>query len=325
MSRSWLDAFLGRILDNGTELELLGGVNFVGFAIDADTANGYYTITNAGGTIADNSLALAKLVNATGARVIGATGAGPWGELTGTQVGALVAGPLGAGATPITNITMTGALSGATSGAFSSFVSAGATPATAGELRVPHVSAALFRNNANDNNRYIWRTGATTDDLWLGSADTGCDTTIFAGTTLTLAPGGSAEWNFTASQLDATGGNLVNVGSINGATVAAPTQGTAITTTATINVSSGVKYDVSSAGGAYAITLGTSGTPLDGEMVTLRCTAALANDITVTNGGTGGGNLGPAGKMAAGTKGEYYYYYDGTATAWKYGGYQRCQ
>jgi hypothetical protein len=46
MSRSWIDAFLGRLLDNGTELELIGGLNFVGFTITPDTANGYYTITN---------------------------------------------------------------------------------------------------------------------------------------------------------------------------------------------------------------------------------------------------------------------------------------
>lgn len=41
---SHLDAMFGRIFDNGTELELLGGLNFVGFTIAADTANGRYTI-----------------------------------------------------------------------------------------------------------------------------------------------------------------------------------------------------------------------------------------------------------------------------------------
>lgn len=45
-ARSWYDAFFGQLYNTGAVLELLGGVNFVGFTITADEVNGYYTITN---------------------------------------------------------------------------------------------------------------------------------------------------------------------------------------------------------------------------------------------------------------------------------------
>ncbi len=401
---SWLDATFGVLFDNGTELEMLGGLNFVGFTITPDAANNRHNIsvsgaatssddvTNesgvtgdsvtealdtldantpvaasdlandsadvAGATVADaldalyaditgggtptsrvltagagmtgggdlsadrtfnvianadativvnandiqvgvlvagnfanNTIALARLANAGAAGFVGATGAGAWGALTGAQAAALLSGALSG----ITTLAMTGALSGATSIGCTSLVSSGAVSGTT-----------------------ITGTGLGT---FVGIAAGGAVSGV---TTLAMTGALSGATSIGCTSL-ACAGPITTVTTLNGASVAAPTQGTAITTTATVNVANGAKYDVSSAGGAYAITLGTSGTPLDGEMVTLRCTAALANAITVTNGGTGGGNLGPSGVMAAGTKGEYYYYYDGTATAWKYGGYQRCQ
>lgn len=44
MARTWLDAELGRIFDNGTEKEILGGLNFVNFTITRDDANNRYDI-----------------------------------------------------------------------------------------------------------------------------------------------------------------------------------------------------------------------------------------------------------------------------------------
>lgn len=102
-------------------------------------------------------------------------------------------------------------------------------------------------------------------------------------------------------------------------------QGTAITTTNSCTVAGGNNYDVTAAGGAYTITLGTTGSPLDGEIISFRTTNALANAITVTNGGTGGGNIGPSsGTMPAGVKGVYDFRWNASGTKWEYAGCKRC-
>ncbi len=207
------------------------------------------------------------------------------------------------------------------------------TVSTAGFVNVVHGSAGGYgRNQANSQDVPLWRWGNFVNDvLYFGSSSS--DAGKVAGMRWGIHTGGVFWWEVNGAGIvalddagfDMNGRSLTEVTAINGATVAAPTQGTAITTTATIDISAGSKYDVTAAGGAYAITLGTSGSPADGDMVTLRATNALANAVTITNGGTGGGNLGPGGVMTSGVKAEYYYYYDGTATAWKYGGRQRCQ
>lgn len=128
----------------------------------------------------------------------------------------------------------------------------------------------------------------------------------FAGFTVAVADG-----YYTVTAPDTV--NMVGVESINGATVVAPKQGTAVTTTATVNVSGGNDYDVSSAGGAYSLTVGTSGSPYTGEIISLKCPTALANAVTVVNGGAGGGNIGPSGgTIPAGFKGVVDVQFDGT-------------
>ncbi len=93
------------------------------------------------GNFADNTIALTRLANAAAAGFVGATGAGAWGALTGTQAAALLAGPIGA-TTTITNITMTGALAGATS------ISVGASPALSGAIRLANNQFLVSRNSA---------------------------------------------------------------------------------------------------------------------------------------------------------------------------------
>jgi trimeric autotransporter adhesin len=307
---AWLEAMFGVLYDDGDELEILGGLNFIGFTITADAENNRHNISVSGaattsddvsnesavvgdsvtealttlaagvaasalatraltagagltgggdlsadrtfavaaangtitvnadsievGTIgntnlSDNTIALARLVNAGAAGFIGATGAGAWGALTGTQAAALLAGPISG----ITTLAMTGALSGATS--------------------------------------------------------IGC-------TSLACA------------------GPITTVTTLNGATVCAPVEGAVVTTTATINVSQGNQRTVSAAGGAYAITLHAStGSPYTGESITLVCSAALGSAVTVTNGGAGGGNIGfSSGTIPSGFKGCVSFYFDGT-------------
>jgi len=46
MASDWLESVFSNIYDDGTRKELLGGVNFIGFTIEADAANKRYNITN---------------------------------------------------------------------------------------------------------------------------------------------------------------------------------------------------------------------------------------------------------------------------------------
>jgi hypothetical protein len=353
---SWLDALLGALFDgDGNELEILGGLKFSGFTItpaevvnargdtvqvydiNVDTAALGFTsddIDNesgvAGATVsdaldalaaaippADNSIALAKLTNATAQfdfimRVT--AGAGAWER--GTRANLVTAIDSQHVATLFgTPVLRVGAVGG--------------TYPTIGSIRMVNAETiySVGVGALAGTNLHLASYGA--DNVARFGSSSAVEVDIISGGNVDINNGTAGALNYRFGQtsgLDLMSKPLVAVTTLNGARVAAPTQGTAITTTATINVANGVKYDVSSAGGAYAITLGTSGTPVDGETVTLRTTAALANAITVTNGGTGGGNLGPdSGTIPAGMHAEYYYYYDGTATAWKYGSRQRTQ
>jgi hypothetical protein len=59
MARSALDALLGRFFDDGEELELLGGNNFIGFTITPDLANNRYDISVEGAFVASSRQVIA--------------------------------------------------------------------------------------------------------------------------------------------------------------------------------------------------------------------------------------------------------------------------
>lgn len=411
---SWLDATFGVLFDEGEELEILGGINFVGFTITADAENSRHniavdpatlgfaasdidndsadvsgtkvsdaldalyaliqsvdgsdvpnnrTITAGAGltgggdlsadrtitvaaadstitvnadsiqvgtignsNLSDNTVALARLANATAQYdfvMRTSSGAGAWqrgarADLVLAIDAQHVATSFGA---PFFKVGASGGTyptSGAVRHAFVNNAGGGVT-LNRGIKEDGSTEASLTKWNADGTNWYT--IGASP-----GGVNAIATILLRCATSVVVEVGGGTIGTWAATGLALNTRALSGVTTLNGASVGAPTQGTAITTTATIDVSAGAKYNVSSAGGAYTITLGTGGSLKDGETVTLRTTAALANAITVANGGTGGGNLGPdSGTIAAGMHAEYYYYYDGTATAWKYGGRQRTQ
>lgn len=384
--RSWFDTFFGALYDDGDELELLGGVNFVGFTITADTANGRYTIVNP---------------SASGATPGGAAGAAQYND------GA--SGFAGAG---WSFVDVAGSFVGFASTSASAYVAMGASPATTGALRLsnagniyqrgagalvatnlhvigyaadnvcvvgdanavevdintstvvdiniaaalsyrfgatqfdvmnkPIVGLASLRQNGTPAGSGFVRVisnagivigyrswngttrsaltisgdGASFDDIIVGdsNATDGC-TSLYAGARIQFVVQISAnnEYTFTSTGANWSGNNITNLAKVNAATVVAPVEGAAVTTTATINVSQGNLRPVSSAGGAYSLTIGTTGSPYTGESITLYSLTALANAITVVNGGAGGGNVGfSAGTIPAGFKGSATWYYDGT-------------
>jgi hypothetical protein len=276
---AWLDALLGALFDNGTELEILGGLNLKGF-----------------------NIALNEVVNSRGETVqvydieVDTSGLDFTSDDIGNESGVLganVSEALDALATEIDAFSYTPSDN---SLALAKLVNASA------QFQI------IGRKTASGG---AWESCSRSE---LGLALSG--TTITAGTNLT--GGGDLSANRTLA-LVAT---LTGITSINGSVVAAPVQGTAITTTATITVAGGNNYDVTAAGGAYAITLGTT-SAIVGEIITLRTTNALANAVTVTNGGAGGGNIGPAsGTMQASVKGVYDFRFDGTN--WVYVGCKHC-
>jgi hypothetical protein len=300
---AWLEALLGQISDNGNPLEGLGGLNFIGFTITPDGANGRYNIAASG------------------------SGGG------------------GGGSTVASGITNDSSVSGSTvKDALNTLLSAANTDATnistnaakitaltvAGAGKLPYVSGTPGTYSAS-----VWTTDGT-NLSGVGTIGSGAITSTGVGTFVGIVAGGAVSGVTTLAMAGALSGAtsiactslacagaITSVTTLNGASVAAPAQGTAVTTTVTLQIGNGSEYDVTAAGGAYAITLGTTGVA-DGDMFILRATNALANAVTITNGGTGGGNLGPSGVMTSAVKAVYYYYYDGTATAWKYSGRVRC-
>lgn len=336
MAGDWFEAELGALYEDGEALELRGGLNFVGFSITDE--GGYYTITYTPGS--GSSAGASGVVQLSD----GSSGfsASPWAR-NGDDL------DLNGNAVIDVSYIAVGTGTHADSGDFRADASFEfrAKNAGAGSSRIfgwdgtdvsygdsTWAGAQTAYYDAGATGFHTFRHG-TAGNFWTLFISSGVKVQHFYGNARVNVPTGNTlivsvndatvgTWSATGLAMNTLA--LSGVTTLNGARVAAPTQGTAITTTATINIANGAKYDVSSAGGAYAITLSTSGSPVDGDTVTLRTTAALANAITVTNGGTGGGNLGPdSGTIPAGMHAEYYYYYDGTATAWKYGGRQRTQ
>lgn len=282
------DAMLGKISDEGEELELLGGLNFIGFVISKDEANNRYNIESPAVTAVQDSR-----------QVIAGAGLTGGGDLSTDRTFTIVAGD--------STITVN-----ADSIQVGTIGNTNLSDNTIALARLVNAAAQFRIMGRKSSGAGSWESCTLAE---LGIVPDSREVFVDG---INLTGGGQLDDDVTITLND----DLTNMTSINGATIGAPTQGTAITTTSTVNISNGCKYDVTAAS-AYTITLGTSGSPADGDTVTFRCTNSLANAITVTNGGTGGGNIGISGGMPAGTKAEYYFYYDGTATAWKYGGRQR--
>jgi hypothetical protein len=316
MARTALDALLGRLLFDGVEAELLGGLNFEGFTVTE--ADGYYTVVPPG--VGAGTIPLAYLAEAVAQYdfvMRTSSGAGAWERGTRASLvlaidGQTVATFLGAPRIQLGGASTTRGLLNASIGGFG---------ADGGLI------LAARTNGGTECNLLRWD---STDKFFLGS-------TSAAQVIASVATGGYFAVrvnNVEVASISTTGlGTFVGVNAggavtgvtaltansatIGGAIVAAPVQGTAVTTTATITVAGGNNYVVSSAGGAYTLTIGTGGTPYIGEVITLICAAALANAITVLNGGAGGTNIGPgagadSGKIPAGTKLVCDFRFDGT-------------
>jgi len=258
--RTALDAYLGRILDDGDELELLGGLNFIGFVITPNTVSGYYSLTPDMSAVDYTDADLAGLNSISFGPTAAATAH--------VNVGA---GDDGAAITVIAGL------------------------AADGLSTIP-----LFRWGAFGDNILAIGTTTTLASIYMRSL------------TSQLWTIGSMTMSATANAV--AGLDLTGVAKIDSATVAAPVEGAQITTTATINVGQGNNRTVTAAGGAYAITLHAStGSPYTGEVISLVCSNALANAVTVTNGGAGGGNIGPSGgTLPSGAKLVADFKFDGT-------------
>lgn len=339
---AWLDEMFGVLSDNGTEIELLGGLNFIGFTITPDPTNNRHNISVAGA--ATTSDAVTNNSSVTGATVTAALNT--------------LLSSVGTNTTAIANLTVAGAgkipyVSG-TPGTYSAStyttdgtsligltsVRYGATPATQGSTRYTNGATIWYDKGSGAGDRRVWE-GAGDDQSFGALAGTGVrywdagdggqhiwrDGNGGARTlaTLTHAAGLNMQTRAILGVTSLTmAGALVGVTTLNGTSVAAPVQGTAITTTNACTVAGGNNYDVTAAS-AYAITLGTGGSPIDGEIISFRTTNSLANAITVTNGGTGGGNIGPSsGTMPASVKGVYDFRWSASGTKWEYAGVKRC-
>lgn len=267
MSGDWLEARLGKQYDDGEELELLGGNNYIGFVITKDLVNGRYDFE----LDPEYTFDAFKADHFDGPDTVADAGT----FRAGNNVGGYVARRTDGGP-----VLVGGYIDGANSALY-------------GRRTGPYVTAENVAVYVDSAGVFYWRgdDGVTeTDWMALSSAGLSLGNRILDGIT-----------------------NIANITSIKGATVAAPVEGAQITTTATINVSQGNNRTVTAAGGAYAITLGTTGSPFTGEIISLVCSNSLANAVTVTNGGGGGGNIGPsAGTMPSGAKLVCDFVYDGT-------------
>jgi hypothetical protein len=330
----YYNALLGKLFNNGTAMPLRGGLNFIGLVIEPSQYG--YDISP--------DMAASQLDNDSG--VSGSTVADALDTLNGevTTNTAIIA----TNTTKIANLTVSGAgalpyVSGTpgtytatahwttdgtsliadSSGLMKWDVGANETYPTGGFIRVG------FRTVANGGATVIQGIGENgttgvqilrwnTEDgvILFGANNSSCKK--FAATTTSTGShehrfGATAEWVFTAAQLDATSGAIVNLAALNGAYPIVPVEGTAITTTATINVSQGNQRAVTTSGAGYTITLGTTGSPYTGEGIWLYCSTATNAAVTITNGGGGGGNVGfSSGTIPSGFKGVCRFAYDGT-------------
>ncbi len=241
-SGDWLEARLGKLYDDGTELELLGGQNFIGFTIEADLVNGRYNITNPSGA----------LTGTDGTIVV---------DGSDLSVGDLVAGNYVANTIPIVSLAN---------------------------------ASAQFR--------------------WLARNSSGAG----AWEEMTRAQLVAAIYNQFGHITMA--GDLLGCYSINGAQLAVPVEGTGLTNAdQTITVAGGNDYTQATALTADRTkTLGTTGSPLTGEVITIKRHVTSAFTMPIVNGGAGAGTIFT---FPASLRGVADFRFDGTN--WEFMGYKK--
>jgi hypothetical protein len=365
MARSTLDAFLGRIQDDGSEIEIGSGLNFIGLTVALNAATGFIDVTNTasapssddvsnesgvtGATVTEaldaleaeivavagvpttrtitagagltgggdlsanrtidvaagdatitvsansiavgtltnansptNTLGLNKLVNA-GAQfdIIGrkTTSAGAWEDCTRTELHlALDTVTLTAGA----GLTGGGDLS--TNRTFTVVANAdGTITVNADDIQVGTLVAG---NYASNTIALAKLTNATAQNRWIQRVSS-------SGGAWEEATGAQVLAGLSGGTIAALTATALTCTTINGTTVAAPTEGTALTNAdQTLTVAGGNNYVQSTAlTVSRTKTLGTTGSPETGEVITIYRSDAAAFTMPIVNGGGGGGTM----------------------------------
>ncbi len=366
---SWLDATFGVIFDNGTELEVLGGLNFIGFTITEDAENGRHNISVAGAAtssdevsnesdvsgatvtdaldtllgaiavhtsaiatntsniatntsnIATNTASISTLNGRTLTAGAGLTGGGTLSadrtfnvaaadstitvNADSIQVGTIGNGNLSNNTITLARLVNAGAQydflarKSASGGAWEDCTATESRAALLADgvgFLMAHNTVGLVgvRSGGGTNPNLIrWGVSGTN---WLSIGDnTQLDTVSNRALT-------AHDWRLNSAlilqlnptTLDFTSTvSLTNLPGINGAKVAAPVEGTALTDAdQTLTVAGGNDYTQSTALTASRTkTLGTTGSPETGEIITIKRFTTAAFTMPVVNGGAGAGTL----------------------------------
>jgi hypothetical protein len=166
---------------------------------------------------------------------------------------------------------------------------AGTLPTT-GDARISHATTFLVgrTNGGADAPLSTW--GVTATDQFALGADNVASILLAAVASLSVRLGGAAEWDFTTTQLDAHGNNIVNLGALNGVTVATGVIGTALADSSpTLSVAGGGIYELKVPITANrSVKLSIAGPPRDQQLVSIRkyvSTAGFTYSVTDQSGG----------------------------------------
>lgn len=285
MARPFFDAVFGRLLDDGVELELRGGINFVGFTIEADEATDTIKITSPTGSLTSDDIdnesgvsgttvsdALDTLNTAVGLRALASRTITAGAGMTG-------GGDLSADRTLNVIAHADGTITvNADSVQVGVLVAANYAANTIALSKLSNASAQFQIMARKTSSGGAWE-DCSRSELGLALSAT----TITAGTN--LSGGGDLSANRTLNVV----ATLTGITSINGVTLASPVEGTALTDAdQTLAVSGGSNYVQSTALTANRTkTLDTStGTPEAGEIITITRTTTAAFTLIVKTGST---------------------------------------
>lgn len=161
----------------------------------------------------------------------------------------------------------------------------GSSAALTGLTRVPHNVAFLVGRSSTSTDLNLVRWGSVvTDGLTLGD-DAAVSVFAYASTTFGLRLGGSTEWAFTATQLDANQNNLVNLFALNGTRIATGVLGTTLADgNETLSVAGGNVYEQTTAlTGNRSKGLAVTGSPTNGEVISIRRFTTAAFTLTIND------------------------------------------